>query len=181
MSNWPGDSGYTALLDRQEVPKYHLRLEVLGTLDEASSALGLARALAVTPAGRELILELQEDLCRMMSELAAGEGETPPEREISASRVAWLDRVTSALEAEVPRAADFVAPGDHVAGAALHLARAIVRRAERLVVRQAHEDHLHNPQIIGYLNHLSMLLYALARYEEHAAGVRSPTLARAGQ
>lgn len=181
MSNWPGDTGYTELLDRQEVPKYDLRLEVLGTLDEASSALGLARAFAVTPESRELILDLQEDLCWMMSELAAENGETPLERKMNASRVAWLDGVMAALEAEVARPKGFVAPGDHAAGAALHLARAIVRRAERLVVRLAHEDRLHNPEIIRYLNHLSMLLYALARYEDTAAGVHFPTLVRPGQ
>jgi cob(I)alamin adenosyltransferase len=181
MSNWPGDTGYTELLDRQDVPKYDLRLQVLGTLDEASSTLGLARALAITQDGRAVILELQEDLCWMMSELAAENAETPRKRVVSPARVARLDELMDTLEAEAPRAPDFVAPGDYLASAALHLARAIVRRAERLVTRLAHERRLHNPEILSYLNHLSMLLYVLARYEDAAAGRQSPTLARWGR
>lgn len=178
---WRGDGGESDLLDRQGIMKFDLRMDVLGTLDEASSAMGMARALATTAEGKALILELQEDVCWIMSELAAEDVETPQPRRLDGQRVAWLDETAAALEACVPRPSDFVAPGDQASGAALHLARAIVRRAERLVVRLAAEGRLHNPEILRYLNHLSMLLYTIACFEETSAGRRSPTPARSAR
>ncbi len=178
MSHWWGDEGYTDCLDRKWVPKHDLRLEVLGTLDEANSALGLARALGMSAKGMALILVIQEDLCWMMSELAADDPDTPHKRPMTTERIQWLDEEMLSLEKEVPRPSDFVAPGDHVTGAALQLARAIIRRAERHVVQLVAEDRLYNPQILRYLNHLSMFIYALARHEEAAAGLSSPKPAK---
>jgi cob(I)alamin adenosyltransferase len=175
---WRGDFGYTDLLDQRDVPKYDLRLEVLGTLDEASSALGVARATTPNERTRALILEIQCDLCWMMSELAATTEEARPEIHITEERADWLIAVMEELQAEVPWEPGFVAPGDSTSGGFVQLARAIVRRAERLVTRLDHQGGLHNPWIIAYLNRLSALLYVLARCEDLAAGVASPTMAR---
>ena len=176
---WRGDFGYTDLLDQQDVPKHDLRLEVLGTLDEASSALGVARATTPNERTRELILQTQCDLCWMMSELAATTEAARPETHITRERVDWLAGVMAELEAEHPLEPGFVAPGDSPSGSFVQLARAVVRRAERLATRLDHQETLHNPWILAYLNRLSALLYVLARWEDRAAGVTSPTMVRA--
>ncbi len=172
---WRGDFGYTDLLDQKDVPKYDLRIEVLGTLDEASSALGLARAMMTNERSRDLILEIQSDLCWMMSELAATTEEARPGIHITSERVDWLADVMTELQAEAPVGPHFVAPGDSASGGFVQLARTVVRRAERLVTLLDHRKVLHNAHIIAYLNRLSAILYVLARFEDQSAGVRSPT------
>jgi cob(I)alamin adenosyltransferase len=179
MTIWRGDRGYSDLIDQQEIPKDDLRFDVLGTLDEASAALGLARALSTAPEGKTLVLQVQQDLCWMMSELAS-QSPTPDRRYITAEHTARLEERMRAAEAQVPRPTTFVAAGDSLSGAAMQLARTIVRRAERLVVQLDREGQLHNPEIVAYLNHLSAYLYALARYEDVATDIHAqrPTLLR---
>ena len=175
MTVWRGDRGYSDLIDRQEVSKDDLLFDVLGTLDEASCALGLARALSTAAYGRTLILELQQDLCWLMSELAAQSCEAV-KHHLTAEDTVRLEERMRAIEAEVPRPTRFVAAGDSLAGAAVQLARTIVRRGERLVVRLDKAGRLHNSEILPYLNHLSAFLYSMARYEDAATGIASPTL-----
>ena len=175
---WRGDLGYSDLLDKREVPKHDQRFEVLGSLDEASSALGLARAVETSAEAKALILDLQRDLCWMMSELAAESDDARPASHITDERVNWLDGHFQTLIQRHPLGQGFVVPGDSPAGAALHLARTIVRRAERNVTQLHAERPLHNPNIIAYLNRLSALLYVLARAEDAAAGVSAPTPAK---
>ena len=168
-----GDEGYTSLLGPERIPKYELRPETYGTIDEASSFMGLVRAdPAASERTRQLILACQQDLWILMGELA-----TPPEvklpRQISAERVAWLETETTRLGTEFPPLTKFVLPGDTLLSARIDIARAIIRRAERLGARLAHEGHIKNNEILRYLNRLSSLLFALARYEEHLAGNRS--------
>lgn len=177
MTTWRGDAGFTDLLDRRDVPKYDLRVEVLGTLDEVSSALGVARAQSAQQATRELLLEIQRDLCYMMSEVA-GHSSNGARDQIDATRTAWLEEQLNALQRQAPWAKGFVVPGDSLVGAYLQLARAITRRAERQVARLAHDDDLTNPLLLAYLNRLAYVLYALARVEEQSSGVAEPTMAR---
>ncbi len=172
-----GDDGTTALLGDQRVPKYHPQPEAYGTVDEASAALGLARALSTRQETAEALLMAQRDLYHMMSELAATPAAAPQFRKIDAARVSWLDRTTDAIGASVPMPREFVVPGETPAGAALDLARTVARRAERLVVKLCDEDFCANPQIVRYLNRLSSLLFVLARLEDSAAG-RDLTLAK---
>lgn len=175
---WPGDFGYADLLDRKRVPKHDLRFEVLGTLDEASSALGLIRPVTTNEETRALVIQIQRDLCWMMSELAATTEEGRPGIYITAERADWLADVMRDLQAKVSLDPHFVVPGDSIGGSFLQLARAIVRRAERLVTLLDCQGELHNAQIIAYLNRLSAVLFVLARYEDQVAGVSSATLAR---
>ncbi|MFQ5857686.1 MAG: cob(I)yrinic acid a,c-diamide adenosyltransferase [Anaerolineae bacterium] len=175
---WRGDLGYTDLLDQQDVPKHDLRIEVLGTLDEVSSALGIARAMTANESSASLILVIQRDLCWMMSELAATTEEARPGIHITAERVNWLSDTMADLETEAPLEPHFTVPGDSTSGGFVQLGRSIVRRAERLVTLLDQQGALHNAQIIAYLNRLSALLFVLARYEDLMAGVTSPTPAR---
>jgi cob(I)alamin adenosyltransferase len=114
----------------------------------------------------------------MMSELAAESDDARPASHITDERVNWLDGHFQTLIHRHPLGQGFVVPGDSAAGAALHLARTIVRRAERNVTQLHAERPLHNPNIIAYLNRLSALLYVLARAEDAAAGVSAPTPAK---
>jgi len=173
-----GDQGSTDLLGAR-VGKIDPRIGALGALDEASSAIGFARASAATERTRALLIEAQRDLYKIMAELAYTNEQWPERVEVGPDRVAWLERETDALTAEVPLPRAFVIPGDSLPGAALDLARSVVRRAEREVVAVGERGGVANPEVLRYLNRLSSLLFALARYEDHAAGV-APRLAKTG-
>jgi cob(I)alamin adenosyltransferase len=173
-----GDDGYTSLLGAERVAKYDLRPEAYGTVDEASAFMGLARAdPTASERARRLILAAQRDLWLLMGELAALPEVKLPRR-LAAERVTWLEAETTSLGQEFPPLTQFVIPGDTSIGARLDVARTVVRRAERRVAQLAHQDRLENQEtILRYLNRLSSLLFALARYEEHRLGQKT-TLAR---
>lgn len=166
-----GDAGYTGLLGDQRVPKYHPRPETFGTVDEATSALGLARAQTLDPRVREVILHTQRDLYVLMAELA-----TPQENldaigmRITGEHVQWLERTEEELKADVVIPNKFVIPGDSLDGAALDLARTIIRRAERMTAKLLHDGIIANPECQRYLNRLSDLVFILARYTEAKQG-----------
>jgi len=165
-----GDEGYTGLLGKERVPKYNLRPEAYGTIDEASAFMGLVRAEpTASQRTKDLIIEAQRDLWTLMAELAAAPGVELPHR-LTADRVTWLETETDRLGREFPPLNQFVLPGDTEIGARLDVARTVVRRAERIGTRLLHKGLLENKEIIRYLNRLSSLLFALARYEEHLAG-----------
>jgi len=166
-----GDTGYTSLLGEQRVPKYDSRPEAFGTVDEATSALGLARAYSDDPKVRDIILTAQQDLYLLMAELA-----TPAENRetvgfrIAPERVTWLEGVEQDLKGEVEIPNRFIIPGDTAVGAALDLARTIIRRAERLTARLEHQGVLGESQSLRYLNRLSDMIFILARYVEAKSG-----------
>lgn len=168
-----GDGGYTGLIGKERVAKWDPRPDTFGTVDEATSALGLARAQASQPTVKEIILRLQRELYVLMAELAT----SPEERgkhagmTITAEHVAGLEALTEELKREVEIGNVFVIPGETVAGAALDLARTIVRRAERMTARLHHDGIIANDDLLRYLNRLSDVLFVLARYEEAEAGV----------
>jgi cob(I)alamin adenosyltransferase len=171
-----GDDGTTGLLGPERVPKYDLRPEAYGTVDEAQAAIGLARASGCTPRTAEILLAVQRDLYALMSELAAaGDADSPLAGSITIAHVDQLESWIAGVEgqAEMPR--EFVVPGDSHSGAALHLARTVVRRAERRAVRLADAGLLDNGSLLQYVNRLSSLLFALACYEDQAATHHAPT------
>jgi cob(I)alamin adenosyltransferase len=172
-----GDDGFTGVLGRDRVPKYAIRPEAYGTVDEVSAFLGLARAHARDDRVRGLIVSVQRDLYSLMGDLATvPESATRPPW-LSANRLDWLEAETDALGAEVEMPKAFIVPGDSPAGATLEVARTVTRRAERLVARLAHEGELRDDTPLKYLNRLSSLLFVLARVEDRAAGVKRFTLA----
>ncbi len=159
-----GDEGYTGLLGAERVAKYHPRIVALGELDEASSALGLARSLIGQGPLAELVRDLQSGLYLAMADIAV----SPDSQDRFQPRV--TDEMFRRLEAQIEELKQqvdvktrFVIPGDTTAGAATDLARAVIRRAERSVVRLTHEGAIHNPLLIKYLNRLSDLVFILAR------------------
>lgn len=173
-----GDEGYTDLLG-DRVAKYDPRPEAFGTVDEASAQIGYARAVAGEARTREILVDVQRDLYLMMAELAFSPDMQQDRYRMTSGHLERLESVTDALAAEVPLPPHFIVPGDTVPGAALDVARTVVRRAERLVVRLFHEGDLNNEHVLSYLNRLSSLLFILGRYEDHQAGV-TPTRAKTG-
>jgi len=175
-----GDDGLTGLLGGERVPKYELRPQAYGTVDEAQAAMGLARATAQDPHTRAILMDAQRDLYRVMAELAAATPQAAARVDgLPPDRVEWLEHTIDQLDAALPPLRKFVVPGDSLAGAALHMARTVVRRAERQVTRLAHQDDGLNAELVPYLNRLSSLLFVLARREDRQAGRESTTQAQA--
>ena len=165
-----GDDGTTGLLGGGRVAKDDLRIEAYGTVDEASSALGLARSLATDDRVRQIAEQLQRGLYRLGAELATNPDGPGRFGATSDEDVAGLDRLLAELEAEVGMPDGFVLPGATAASGALDLARTMVRRAERRCVSLIGAGGLDNENARRYLNRLSLLLFVMARYEEARAG-----------
>jgi cob(I)alamin adenosyltransferase len=180
-----GDDGTTGLLYGGRVPKDSPMMQVTGTVDEAQAAMGMARAEA--DAGSELdgfLTRLERELYVLMAEVTTD----PTHRSklvggstlVTEDMVAALENDIDSLIARVSMPTEFVIPGATRASAALDLARTVVRRAERLVVSSPIEDSL----VGRYLNRLSDLLWAMARWvegDEHLLARGAPRRGRAGR
>jgi cob(I)alamin adenosyltransferase len=168
-----GDLGETGLLYGGRVRKTDPRTEAYGAVDEAISALGLARAQVSHRGRAAIILRLQEELFTVGAELATDRGEYETLRRhflvITPEHTRRLEAEVHSLEAAVPLPDAFVVPGGSVAAAALDLARTIVRRAERRIVALEDQSGLANPELLPYVNRLSDLVFMLARAEEGSA------------
>lgn len=177
-----GDDGYTGLLGPERVPKYDVRPEAYGTVDEAQAILGLVRANECSPRTGEILFAIQGELYTLMAELAAaGDADSPFAGSITGAHVDQMEAWLAEVEGRVDMPMEFVIPGDSRAGATLHLARTVVRRAERLVARMRHEDLLDNERVLHYLNRLSSLLFVLALLEDGQATGSRATVAKAAR
>ncbi|HSQ47728.1 MAG TPA: cob(I)yrinic acid a,c-diamide adenosyltransferase [Lutibacter sp.] len=165
-----GDKGKTSLFGGTRVPKYHLRIEAYGTVDELNSYIGLIRDQKIDPHTTEILLKIQNELFTLGSMLA-----TPPEKEIlksgkerlninkvSEESVALLENEIDLMNESLPPMSHFILPGGHTAVSFCHIARCICRRAERITTQLSDESTI-NPKILVYLNRLSDYLFMLAR------------------
>ncbi len=172
-----GDGGETGLLYGGRVPKDDLHTEAYGALDEAISALGLARALETDGARAARLLTLQRELFVVGAELATGEGHRGDLEKhfavVTSDMVEALHAQVRELEAAVQLPPGFVIPGGTPAAAALDVARTLVRRAERRAVALQRAGALQNREVLRYLNRCSDLLFMLAREAEQ--GATTPT------
>jgi cob(I)alamin adenosyltransferase len=171
-----GDDGSTGLWYGGRVPKTHLRTEAYGTLDEAASALGVARAECEDERLGADVLRLQNELFVAGAELA-----TAPEARgrltggtsmVTPAMVERLERDIDAYMAEVDLPPKFVIPGGTALSAKLDVARAVLRRAERRIVALAEAGELPESSLLAYVNRAADLLFAMARF----ADVRDPEL-----
>ena len=159
-----GDRGETTLLSGERVAKDCLRIEACGCLDELVAALGVARAVAPTPALQRELLALQRTLFAVGAELSLAPGHGRRlRRRVDARRVRALTARCRALTRRLPPLRGFIIPGDTLAAAQLHLARAIARRCEGRAVALARRNELANPYVLAWLNRLSQWLWLLAR------------------
>jgi cob(I)alamin adenosyltransferase len=151
-----GDKGTTGLADGSRVPKDHLRIEVLGCLDELNSLIGLVMVQSEPDTPPELS-RIQNLLFDLGAELAI-----PGAERVKAEDVAFLETALDGYNAELPPLREFILPGGGSAATFCHLARALCRRAERRLMPLAREEDI-NPQTLQYINRLSDLLFVLAR------------------
>jgi len=157
-----GDTGDTALVSGPRRAKHDLRIEAYGTVDEANAVIGLARleADAKTDA---ILVRIQNDLFDLGADLATPEDEGGNALRIAAAQVERLEKEIDAVNGKLAPLNSFVLPGGTPAAAQLHLARTIVRRAERRMTALAHAEPV-NAEAIKYVNRLSDLLFVLARH-----------------
>ena len=170
-----GDGGETDLLYGGRVSKTDPRTEAGGALDEAVSALGLARALSRDPLVRSVVDELQRGLFTVGAELATDteshEKLAQHFKAVSAEMTQALEAHIDTLGAEVELPPSFIVPGASPASAALDVARSVLRRAERRAVELHERSMLANREVLRYLNRASDLVFMLARYEDRALPV----------
>jgi len=144
-------------------------IEAIGTIDEATCAIGMARALAQSPQLQEVLLNVQRHLYRLMSHLSATSDSRVKYIGVEAIDVQWLESVIATLETGFPPLQRFVLPGDSVSGATCHQARSTVRRAERCLVTFSEiESGILAPNL-AYINRLSSLMFVAALLEDRLA------------
>lgn len=163
-----GDSGQTSLVGGARVSKSSLRVDAYGDVDELSSLIGLARTMPQDEEFDAVLGTIQNDLFTLGADLASpSEIEVP---RIDDSFIAKLEELADRFLSELEPLKEFILPGGSQAGATLHLARTVARRAERRAVALSEIEPV-NPQTIVYLNRLSDLLFILARAVNRRAGV----------
>lgn len=170
-----GDDGQTRLADGRRVGKDSLRVAAYGDVDELNSVLGMVLASGVVERLRVEIEALQNRLLDLGGDLA-----TPRDAEVSfhvpriaADAVRCIETLIDELNDATGPLENFVRPGGAPGAAALHVARTVCRRAERTVIALAREEGV-GDAVVPYLNRLSDLLFAMARYENHERGVAEP-------
>ncbi len=158
-----GDKGYTSLIGGTRVPKYHLRIESYGTIDELNSYIGLIRDQNITGHQKEILKEIQDRLFTIGSVLASD-----PEKsrmkvpDLSPDDIKLLEEEMDSMSLSLPELKHFILPGGLTVVSFCHIARCICRRAERITVQLAEESEV-GETILIYLNRLSDYLFVLAR------------------
>jgi cob(I)alamin adenosyltransferase len=162
-----GDDGTTGLVRGPRRMKYDLRVNCFGTVDEANATIGMVRLhTASMPKIDSVLSRIQNDLFDLGSDLATPgadpEGSGPSLR-ITAAQTAWIEQQIDAYNEDLPPLTSFVLPGGTPLSANFHVARTVVRRAERLAVELVLAEPDMNREAMVYLNRLSDLLFVLAR------------------
>ncbi|MCC6498082.1 MAG: cob(I)yrinic acid a,c-diamide adenosyltransferase [Propionibacteriaceae bacterium] len=162
-----GDAGLTGLFGGSRVPKQDPGVEAYGTVDEANSAIGEAKVVAMDESVRATLHGIQQRLFVVAAELASdARGREILANTVGPADVKDLEDLIDMCQVVTGPQREFVVPGRDVPSAALHRARTVVRRAERRVLTMS-ETIAVRPELIKYLNRLSDTLYALARLTEH--------------
>lgn len=174
-----GDRGDTGLFGGERVRKDHARVRAYGAVDEANSAIGMAASAVLPPDVAAELPGIMSDLFDIGAELAtpstsAGASQLAQKlvTRVDGARIAELEALIDAVEAEVPPLKTFVLPAGTDGAARLHFARTVVRRAEREIVSLSSDDGVKlRDDVIIYVNRLSDLLFAWARLANHRGGV----------
>jgi cob(I)alamin adenosyltransferase len=174
-----GDNGTTGLIGGKRVSKDSPRIEAIGTLDELNAQLGAVRSHALPGEVDEILYGIQDAIFTLGAELATPEGTDPRSQAVRDEDVQNLEKQIDRFESMLPPLKKFILPGGTVSGAALHLSRAVARRAERACVVLSRTQTVER-EVMRYLNRLSDLLFVLARYVNHQASLpeHSPTFGR---
>lgn len=165
-----GDTGKTGFLGEGRISKNSLRIEAVGSVDEANASLGYARSIAIGQKTKEIILEVQKQLYFLMSELSASPEVSDRFGKISENEILWLEESIKDIESLVDLQREFIIPGENPSSGAMSIARAIVRRAERRTIALYESEEIRKPVLITYLNRLSSLVFILEVYEASLSG-----------
>ena len=169
-----GDGGESSLFGGRRVRKDHLRLESYGTIDELNAYIGVIRAAGPADEIAGVLSDLQDELFILGADLATPEAESARSvPRITLSEAERLEKEIDRIEPNLKPLKKFIHPGGSSIAAHLHVARTICRRAERHVVQLSGQEAVSEACIV-YLNRLSDLLFMLARYANHLAGVEEP-------
>jgi cob(I)alamin adenosyltransferase len=166
-----GDAGETSLFDNSRVSKADVRVDAYGEVDELNACLGVVSAALVDSDLGRVIEPIQRDLFALGARLADPSSRISgrvAKAVVSAADIERLEHTIDRLETELPPLKRFILPGGSTAGALLHLARTVCRRAERRVVGLGPDGV--DPEVVIYLNRLSDLLFVMARAVNHRAG-----------
>ncbi len=170
-----GDDGTTGLLGRDRVPKHDARVEAYGSVDELNAVLGVVRAQDGERWFEDLLPAIQSALFRLGAELATADQKMLEKLDrIADTDIEGLERAIDRLEADLPPLTSFILPAGTLLAAQLHLARTVCRRAERRVTALAECGPV-EPRIVRHLNRLADLLFVMARWSNHRAGVPEVT------
>ena len=167
-----GDNGETSLFDGRRVSKSALRVDAYGEVDELSAAIGVAMASGLPPDIAEMLEAIARDLFAVGGRLADPDRKVAPRVEkiaVGEAEVNRLEQWIDQLEADLPPLRRFILPGGSPAGAALHLARTVCRRAERRITSLGPDEV--DGDLRAYVNRLSDFLFVAARAVNHRAGV----------
>jgi cob(I)alamin adenosyltransferase len=175
-----GDDGTTDLIGRQRVPKDSLFIETVGALDELNAHFGVVRSYSLPDSVDSALQSVQEQLFIISAEIATPAGIENKSAKIEDEDIRNLEGLIDTYEASLTPLQQFILPGGAPAGAQMHLARTVARRAERQCVALSRSIQV-DPLILRYLNRLSDLCFVLARYinsrqsiaEKHPAIKRS--------
>ena len=167
-----GDAGETSLFDNSRVSKADPRVDAYGEVDEVNAVLGAALSQGVDDDIASVLTTVQKDLFAVGARLADPSSriaERVTKAAVTTEQIELLETTIDRLETELPPLRRFILPGGSSAGALLHLARTVCRRAERRVVSLGTDSV--EPGVIIYLNRLSDLLFVMARAVNHRAGI----------
>lgn len=162
-----GDKGKTSLFNKKRVPKFHIRVEAYGTVDELNSAIGVVLSMKYLASSiRKELIRIQNDLFEIGSNLA-----NPASKQLKylEKRVKEFEDFIDEMTQHLPKLSNFILPGGGKAGALLQFARTISRRAERRIVALSTKEKI-DKGIIVYMNRLSDLLFTMARFANFKEG-----------
>ncbi|GAA0876761.1 cob(I)yrinic acid a,c-diamide adenosyltransferase [Wandonia haliotis] len=157
-----GDKGETSLIGGRRVPKYALRIETYGTVDELNSHIGLIRDQDLNDDHVTVLLEIQDRLFTIGAILASDPSSKMKIPELHDADIAYLEESIDKMDAELEPMRSFVLPGGNTTVSFCHIARCVCRRSERLVIELSHSEEI-DEKVIAYLNRLSDYLFVLSR------------------
>ena len=164
-----GDKGDTGLLGGGRVGKDNARINAYGTVDECNALLGIVRTFDIGGQLDDMLSQIQNQLFVVGSDLATPDGKQTKIDRLDEDNIKVLEKWIDLIENLLPPLKQFILPGGCAAGAYLHLARTVCRRAERRVVALSRDDKV-NSSVIVYLNRLSDFLFVAARTANLRAG-----------
>ncbi len=166
-----GDKGTTSLFDGQRVKKYSNRVETYGTFDECNTVISVAEKFCQKRENKDFLVHLQYKMFLLAGEIATLDQDNfyAKSEQISTKDIEILEEKIDDYTSKLPKITTFILPGTSVSGAHLHMARAVCRRGERLLVllSEEDEDNKIRPELLKFVNRLSDCLYIIARDEDH--------------